>query len=1310
TANDDQLSFVSNIGARSVDVGAPGHHIYSTVTGGAYDYLTGTSMATGYATGVVALLRGRRPDLGWSQVKDRLLATTRPLASLQGRTLTGGILDAAAAVGDCNGNAVADELDIAQGASHDCDGSGIPDECEVDCNGNGLADNCDIAAGGGSADCDGNLVPDECDVGAGAADCNHNGVPDDCDLTSGVSSDVNGSGVPDECELCDSAADCDDGNFCTDESCVGSLCHWQDRAGPCDDGDDCTGDDRCVQGACRGDKLPTLECAPLFSMRVAAVGGRPLPGGPADQVTAARGDRITLEIYLERWDPVSVQAYNARIDLPSLASAATGRLEPVIDPAPQAGAFIDRLHPRYVFQRRTSIPIVTALPEVYQYAGLILFPNDCARDDGAAAYLGTLLVEVGDTAAGTFTVCLDPDTDNATFLLDCPLPDQIRLFRFDCASVSVPVSDCDRLPDCNGNGLWDICDIAEGRDTDCNDNDSPDLCDVDSGLSEDCNANRHPDECDLNDDVSADCNLNDLPDECEPQQDCNANGTQDICDIFAGTVNDCNGNGIPDECELFYVDASAPAGGDGRSWASAFRTLTAALEAASAGCGPGIEIWVAEGIYTPGDAGGSRAASFELVSGVEVYGGFAGSETLLEERRVREHVTVLSGDLAGDDGTLPGARGENSYHVVRGTDADRTARLDGFIITAGLADGPGEDADGAGLLAVTGAPRIVQCTFVDNLAAGHGGAAACGGRTDFVNCLFVGNHADGHGGAVYLPSGGARFTNCVFSGNSADGSGGALRHVTGNPQVFGCTIGDNLAQGAGGGIYSGDAAAVGGRESAIPSFVEVVNSILWGNRAGGGSVGGQAGQFSADVPSFWYSCVEGPAADLGGEGNIQADPFFVDPLGSDGQIGTPDDDLRLAPGSPAIDAGINDVVDGTVPDLAGQERVQFCRVDMGAYEAPTFADCDGSGSADACDVNGGLAVDCNLNLVPDTCESDCNGNGAADDCDIAYQVSDDCNGNEVPDECEPDCNASGRPDICDITSRESLDCNVNGIPDECELAAGLDEDCNGNAVLDSCEVVAGYSSLAANLRPFGAGQAKSHTLVRPPLAVGSVTLVLVVRADLGNTEEYVSVFMNGVAVGRVFESTGTDCPGALEFEALTVPRDLFNAAASTGTVVFDIVASDAVDAQACGSGTSLSFVLRYQRVGPGDCNANATPDDCEVDTDDDGRIDECDGCPLDPAKVDPGQCGCGNLETDADGDTVADCVDLCPFGDDTIDDNEDGRPDCNDAVPAVGSWGLIVLALLLLTGAKLGSQGSDPLRTLTTPSVLRRHENEAWRP
>jgi hypothetical protein len=80
---------------------------------------------------------------------------------------------------------------------------------------------------------------------------------------------------------------------------------------------------------------------------------------------------------------------------------------------------------------------------------------------------------------------------------------------------------------------------------DCNGNGVPDGCDIANGTSGDCDGNGQPDECDL---VGNDCDGDGVPDQCNA--DCNGNGIPDACDISAGTSADCQPDGIPDECQL----------------------------------------------------------------------------------------------------------------------------------------------------------------------------------------------------------------------------------------------------------------------------------------------------------------------------------------------------------------------------------------------------------------------------------------------------------------------------------------------------------------------------------------------------------------------------------------------------------------------------------------------------------------------------------------------------------------------------------------------------------------------------------------
>src|SRR6478735_9197045 len=116
-----------------------------------------------------------------------------------------------------------------------------------------------------------------------------------------------------------------------------------------------------------------------------------------------------------------------------------------------------------------------------------------------------------------------------------------------------------------------------------------------------------------------------------------------------------------------YVNVALTTGAnDGTSWADAFQGVTG-VQSALAVSVAGDEIWVAQGNYKP-TAGTSRTISFVLLSGVALYGGFVGTETTLDQRDWVAHLTLLNGDLNGDDGQL--IYSENSYHVIDATGAD----------------------------------------------------------------------------------------------------------------------------------------------------------------------------------------------------------------------------------------------------------------------------------------------------------------------------------------------------------------------------------------------------------------------------------------------------------------------------------------------------------------------------------------------------------------------------------------------------------------------------------------------------------------
>jgi|GEM_PF-1703924 len=335
---------------------------------------------------------------------------------------------------------------------------------------------------------------------------------------------------------------------------------------------------------------------------------------------------------------------------------------------------------------------------------------------------------------------------------------------------------------------------------------------------------------------------------------------------------------------------------------------------------------------------------------------------------------------------------------------------------------------------------IRHCRFAENRAvaslfgSGSGGAISLDfGELHGAWCIFEGNFAHNNGGAISAFGARASLANCVFAENavksigSGSGGGGAIYH---DPQeekaplfVANCRFDRNIASLTGGGgifaarggevalsTFSMNVAASGGPGGAIAggwstetsASFNVTNSILWNNS---GTVCGecpdwysQIGPTSVDYEvdfDISYSCVEA-STPVSGDGNINADPEFVDELGGD---------LRLRRFSLAINAGSEAIrpadaedvngVDGTSElhpmDLDDLERFTGPEVDMGAYEgAPCLADLTGDGIVNGAD----LAIVLGNWGTCSGCEADLTGDGTVNGADLAIVLGNwgDCPG------------------------------------------------------------------------------------------------------------------------------------------------------------------------------------------------------------------------------------------------------------------------------------------------------------------------------
>ena len=249
---------------------------------------------------------------------------------------------------------------------------------------------------------------------------------------------------------------------------------------------------------------------------------------------------------------------------------------------------------------------------------------------------------------------------------------------------------------------------------------------------------------------------------------------------------------------------------------------------------------------------------------------------------------------------------------------------------------------GGAIYNLTSSPKLTDCLFVGNKATngGPGGAIVndTGASPTLTNCLFFANTAEG-GGAIYSGwNSKPVLVNCLFSANRAV-TGGAIHNTTAQPQLANCTFSRNVADDKGGAIYS------------FSSQGGITNCICWDN---------QPDQIAADATRYMSTnnIIQGGWP---GPTNLDANPLFVDADGPDNIAGTEDDDLRLLPGSPCIDAGANSVfVLSVATDLAGGPRIENGTVDIGAYEGAVVP------PSVTYHVNGAGGNDNNSGLTPET--------------------------------------------------------------------------------------------------------------------------------------------------------------------------------------------------------------------------------------------------------------------------------------------------------------------------------------------------------
>ncbi|MHB9036936.1 MAG: choice-of-anchor Q domain-containing protein [Armatimonadota bacterium] len=399
-----------------------------------------------------------------------------------------------------------------------------------------------------------------------------------------------------------------------------------------------------------------------------------------------------------------------------------------------------------------------------------------------------------------------------------------------------------------------------------------------------------------------------------------ANGSSDIdgqgrvqgshMDIGADESDATTWNAEP---VIVRVSTSGADGNDGSDWTHTKRTVQAGVDAAAS---QGGEVWVAAGTY---------AEQVSLRRGVNLYGGFCGTETSREARKPSAYRTILDGS---NEGTVVSAIG-GGY---------RTYAIDGFTIENGFGM-----YDGGGVYCHLASPVVSNNVITNNNAAGEsgGGIYSWSSAPAIFGNDIRGNSAlqDG-GGLSFSFSGGTVIGNRITENSATYGAG--IYCSCAPTMISGNTIARNSAE-YGGGLCCGwdngptygqaamvtantivaNTAASGGGIYSLGSSPFVTGNIIALNSSGICTTWTDFG-----IPRLSFNDVFNPqgynySGLSAGTSDFWLDPVFVDSVAAD---------YHLSSNSPCINAGYNGAAGLPATDIDAQPRIWAETVDVGADE------------------------------------------------------------------------------------------------------------------------------------------------------------------------------------------------------------------------------------------------------------------------------------------------------------------------------------------------------------------------------------------
>ena len=429
---------------------------------------------------------------------------------------------------------------------------------------------------------------------------------------------------------------------------------------------------------------------------------------------------------------------------------------------------------------------------------------------------------------------------------------------------------------------------------------------------------------------------------------------------------------------IYRVTAEATTGGDGSSWENAI-TLTEALSRAKAG----DEIWVKGYEDITGHIYKAPEGGFVLPSGVAMYGGFAGDETIKNDLPTGRHKyqmkyqTALVGDIGTNDKASQQliiypentTRNDNATHVLtlqmgvtqdNTNDGNKPTIVSGFLIAAGNAKGVNTSANGrgGGIYVVNNSNdgnaqsrffRISQCNFANNYGM-RGGAIyvdnSCTNQQSAISYCSIFNNVAGKRGASENEGGGMWIdgTATVYNCNINNNTNGGIR-LSSTSKIVNCSVIANT-------VSAVDLTTAGA--SGSDGGGAVYNTVLWHSTA----------LSKQDTRPTFYSCafpevkVTNSDTNTDANGNVKISnenhginpaPWFKQSAVTQGYDFSFSSNLKqlyntaftfeetsalLNKGN--LDYYTNNVVkanlETTSTDIMGRTRYQTSTIDIGAYE------------------------------------------------------------------------------------------------------------------------------------------------------------------------------------------------------------------------------------------------------------------------------------------------------------------------------------------------------------------------------------------